>query len=79
MARTADYHLIWVALADHLGNAMSDPGQTRRLAKAKELRRKAMLARRAASIPTSGSGTVDRVLVVLAAQLERDAFLLEQE
>ena len=47
--------------------------------RARELRRKAALARRAASVPTSGSGRVDRLLVLLAAQLERDASLLEQD
>jgi len=58
---------------------MGDPGQTRRAAKAKELRRKAALARQAASVRTSGSGDVDRLLVLLAAQLEREALALEQE
>jgi hypothetical protein len=59
---------------------MEDPGQTERVAKTKELRRKAALARQAASIPTSGSArVVDRVLVLLAHQLERDALLLEEE
>jgi hypothetical protein len=61
------------------GNAMGDPGQTQRAAKAKELRRKAALARQAASVQTSGSGNVDRLLVLLAAQLEREALILEEE
>jgi metal-dependent amidase/aminoacylase/carboxypeptidase family protein len=56
---------------------MGDQGQ--RAPRAQELRRKAAVARRAASVPTSGSGRVNRVLVVLAEQLERDAAILEQE
>jgi hypothetical protein len=44
-----------------------------KIAEAQELRRQAALARHAASVPTSGSGRVDRVLVLLAEQLERDA------
>jgi hypothetical protein len=55
---------------------IGDPGQ--RVGRAKELRRQAALARQAASVPTSGSGRVDRLLVVLADQLERDASILEQ-
>jgi hypothetical protein len=47
--------------------------------KARELRRKAALCRRAANIPTSGSGSADRILMVLAEQLERDAVLLERD
>jgi len=46
---------------------------------ASELRRTAALARRAASVPTSGSARVDRVLVVLADLLEREASALERE
>jgi hypothetical protein len=61
------------------GNAMGDPGRTERAARAEDLRRQAALARQAASIPTAGSSSVDRLLVVLAEQLERDALLLEQE
>jgi hypothetical protein len=49
------------------------------VAQVRELRRKAALCRRAASIPTSGSGNADRILVGLAEQLERDAALREQE
>jgi hypothetical protein len=57
---------------------MDELGQGRRVARAQELRRRAALARQAASVPTSGSGRVDRVLVVLAEQLDRDASVLEQ-
>jgi len=39
-------------------------------AKVRELRRKAALCRRAASIPTSGSSNADRILVALAEQLD---------
>ena len=52
---------------------MTDQGVTR------ELRNKAALARRAASVPTSGSWGVDRVLVVFAERLELEASVLEQE
>jgi hypothetical protein len=55
---------------------MADPEQG--VGRVKQLRRQAALARRAASVPTSGSGRVDRLLVVLADQLERDASILEQ-
>jgi len=58
---------------------MRDPGQSQKVAGAQELRRKAALARQAASVPTSGSGRVDRVLVLLAEQLERDASILEED
>ena len=47
--------------------------------RARELRRKAAVARRAASVPTSGSRQVDRLLLLLAARLEHDASFLEQE
>jgi hypothetical protein len=40
-----------------------------------ELRRKAALCRRAASISTSGSGRTDRILLALAEQLEREGAL----
>jgi hypothetical protein len=49
------------------------------VAQVRELRRKAALYRRAASIPTSGSANADRILVGLAEQLERDAALREQQ
>jgi len=45
----------------------------------RELRRKAALCRRAASISTSGSGKTDRILLALAAQLEGEAALQEQQ
>ena len=44
-----------------------------------ELRRQALLCRRAARIPTSGAALLDKILVALAEQLERDAATLEQE
>lgn len=44
-----------------------------------ELRQRAALCRRAASIPTSGSAHADHILVLLAEQLERDASLLEKQ
>jgi len=47
--------------------------------KVRELRRKAALCRRAASIPTSGSSNADRILVALAEQLEHDAALRERQ
>ena len=46
---------------------------------AKELRRKAALCRRAASVPTSGSTNADRILLDLAEQLEHKAELYEQQ
>jgi hypothetical protein len=46
---------------------------------AKELRRKAALCRRAASVPTTGSTNADRILLELAEQLEREAELREQQ
>jgi len=58
---------------------MGDSEQTQTVANAEELRRKAALARQAASIPTSGSRRVDRMLMVLAERLERQALLLEEE
>ena len=56
---------------------MTDPGQSQKVAR--ELRRKAALARSAASIPTSGSARVDRVLVMLAERLELEASVSEQD
>ena len=44
-----------------------------------ELRRKAALCRRAASISTSGSGRTDRILLALAEQLEREVALRERQ
>jgi hypothetical protein len=49
------------------------------VAQVRELRRKAALCRRAASIPTSGSGNADRILVALAEQLEHDAAALREQ
>jgi hypothetical protein len=49
------------------------------VAQVREFRRKAELCRRAASIPTSGSGNADRILLALAEQLERDAALRERQ
>ena len=48
------------------------------VAQVQELRRKAQLCRRAARIPASGSWNTDRILVVLAERLERDAALQER-
>src|SRR5262249_574546 len=45
----------------------------------RELRRKAALCRRAASISTSGSGKPDRILLALAEQLERETALRERQ
>ena len=56
---------------------MKDHGERQEVAC--ELRSKAALARRAASVPTSGSGGVDRVLVAFAERLEFEAAVLEQE
>jgi hypothetical protein len=47
-------------------------------AQVQELSRKAQLCRRAARIPGSGSWNTDRILVVLADRLERDAALQER-
>jgi len=44
-----------------------------------ELRRQALLCRRAARIPTSGAALLDQILVALAEQLDRDAATLEQQ
>ena len=56
-----------------------DEGRAQGQSVASDLRRRAALARRAASIPTSGSARVDRVLVVLADLLEREASALERK
>jgi len=48
------------------------------VAQVRELRRKAALCRRAAAVPTSGSGNADRILETLAERLEREAALLER-
>ena len=49
------------------------------LTRARELRRKAALCRRVARIPTSGSGSADRILMTLAEQLEHEAALRERQ
>jgi hypothetical protein len=56
-----------------------ETSQSQKAARAQDLRRKAALARRAAGVPTSGSGNVDRLLLEFAGQLEREAAALEQE
>jgi hypothetical protein len=43
-----------------------------------ELRNKAALFRRVASVPTSGSTTADRVLIALAATLDHEAAAIER-
>jgi len=43
-----------------------------------ELRRRARLFRRAASRPTEGGGSADRLLRVLADWLERDAAIADR-
>lgn len=76
MSRQLPPELGWLSGLD--GMEMGGPGQRQRVDRAKELRRQAARARQAASVPTSGSGRVDRLLVLLADQLERDASILEQ-
>ena len=49
------------------------------VAKAAQLRRKAALCRRAASIPTEGSSQTNRLLLDLAERLEREAAALEKK
>jgi hypothetical protein len=49
------------------------------MSKADQLRRKAALWRRAASIPTEGSNQTNRLLLDLAEQLEREAAALEED
>jgi hypothetical protein len=49
------------------------------VAQVRDLRRMAALYRRAATIPTSGSSNADRLLLVLAEQLEHDAALRERQ
>ena len=56
---------------------MTDPGERQRVAG--ELRSRAVLAKRVANVPTSGSWWVDRLLVVLAERLELEASVLERE
>jgi hypothetical protein len=47
------------------------------MSQAAQLRQKAALHRRAASIPTEGSHATDRLLIALAKDLEREAEALE--
>jgi hypothetical protein len=61
------------------GERGMETSQSQKAARAQDLRRKAALARRAAGVPTSGSGNVDRLLLEFAGQLEREAAALEQE
>jgi hypothetical protein len=49
------------------------------MSKAAQLREKAALYRRAASIPTEGSHDTDRLLIKLAEDLEREAEALEKD
>ena len=47
------------------------------MSKAAQLRQKAALCRRAASVHTEGSHRTDRLLIKLAEELEREAEALE--
>jgi hypothetical protein len=47
------------------------------MSKAAQLRQKAALCRRAASIPTEGSNHTNRLLLDIAERLEREAAALE--
>jgi hypothetical protein len=49
------------------------------IVRAQELRRQAAQCRRAARVPTSGAGDIDRALVALAEQFEREATALERQ
>jgi hypothetical protein len=49
------------------------------MVRVQELRRKAALCRRAAIVPTSGSGEADRILLALAEQLEHEAAIRERQ
>jgi hypothetical protein len=48
------------------------------MSKAAQLRQKAALCRRAASVPTEGSRRTNVLLLYLAEQLEREAAALEE-
>ena len=48
------------------------------MSKVAQLRQKAALCRRAASVPTEGSHRTDRLLIKLAEELEREAAALER-
>ena len=52
--------------------------EPRDMTDARDLRKKAALCRRAASISTEGGGQADRYLVELAEELERQADALDQ-
>src|SRR5215813_9796972 len=56
------------------GEFMTD--QANRMARAAALLARAQMCRRAASIPTTGGHSSDRILLDLAEQLERDAAAL---
>jgi hypothetical protein len=49
------------------------------MVRVQELRRKTALFRRAAIVPTSGSGEADRILLVLAEQFEHEAAIRERQ
>jgi hypothetical protein len=55
------------------------PGKSEVSVQAAQLRQKAALCRRAASIPTEGSNQTNRLLLDLAERLEREAAALEKE
>src|SRR5215469_10387708 len=59
------------------GVPMGDVGQGQIVTRVQQLRRDDGIAREAASVPTSGSASVDRMLLALAERLERDASILE--
>ena len=48
------------------------------MSRVQQLRQKAELLRRVASIPTHGDGLIDRDLLVLADQLEEEADVMEE-
>jgi hypothetical protein len=48
------------------------------VSRVQQLRQKAELLRRVASIPTDGDGLIDRDLLVLADQLEQEADVTEE-
>jgi len=63
----------------HLSRCEPPRSEKPMVALVQELRRKAALCRRAASISTSGSGRTDHILLALAEELELDAALGEQQ
>jgi len=60
-----------VAALDNLG------GEPMPKSRAAELRRKARLCRRATAVPIQGAAGIDRLLLEIAEQLEREAEALE--